>query len=180
MARKRKRDTAEQVQEPTTTTAKRVKTCPEFGLGERQPTTTTTPIIQHPVLSAYYDRIISLRAYLLELLPASSKSRRRRLASVGRERDGQSEPRDGEDEAQFLESQRVSDLSRLLDTTLVGVLKAADTFANHSRQREFATFTQSQFRSSSGSTDAGPTSSLNEVSSALPPYHERNLGVKLT
>ncbi|KAL1956097.1 hypothetical protein VTO42DRAFT_7616 [Malbranchea cinnamomea] len=46
---------------------------------------------------------------------------------------------------------------------MVGVLKKPDNATNITRQREFAAFTQSQFRSTTSSADDGPTSSQSEI-----------------
>lgn len=166
--------------------------------------------LQQPVLSIYYPRVITLRAYILELLPTSSKSRRRKVASIAK--DWHNEPgndKDGDTRSKIktktkdkseikdkdattasrrrrrprislgggvvvTDIERIQELGRLLDSTLVGVLKPLDNAANHSRQRDLAAFTQSQFRCSTlGGTDVGATSSQSEVSqvaSSLPHY----------
>ncbi|WEW60057.1 Telomerase reverse transcriptase [Emydomyces testavorans] len=138
-----------------------------------EPDSTTTA---HPVLSCYYPRVIKLRSYLLELLPPTSKSRRRKVASLGTQsniadcarsttstadvlRVGQSQSQEAE-----REDTRIRDIAKLLDTTLVGVLKPSDHAESQPRQRDFAAFTQSQFRSSLlHCTDVGATSSLSEI-----------------
>ena len=111
----------------------------------------------HPVLSAHYPRVVSLRTYLLELLPASSRARRRRIASEGIQ--SKNQRKNG--------SQGGGELARILDSTLVGVSAPPNPKLNSARQRDFATFSQTQARSSDGSagsgTAAGPTSGLGEV-----------------
>ncbi|KMU74205.1 hypothetical protein CISG_10308 [Coccidioides immitis RMSCC 3703] len=135
------------------------------------PSSTSTT---HPVLSLYYPRVVKLRSYILELLPPTSKSRRRKVASLGsqngrvnniagsrRSTASQSQARNG-DEA---DRSRAQEVAELLDTTLVGVLKQRDHADAHSRQRDFAAFTQSQFRSSRlRCTEVCATSSQSEVS----------------
>jgi len=111
----------------------------------------------HPVISLYYPRVVTLRQYLLDQLPASSKSRRRRIASLGRQGRPARQPADDEDQ-----HHRVQQLADLLDSTLVGVLNESSPAVDLARQKDFAAFTASQFRSSSG-TDAGPTCPLAEV-----------------
>ncbi|EEP82887.1 predicted protein [Uncinocarpus reesii 1704] len=129
----------------------------------------------HPVLSLYYPRVLPLRAYLLTLLPPSSKSRRRKLASLGVQHppdhaahkpaptpSGEVVPPPAQ--ADGAQQDRVRQVAALLDTALVGVLSPLDRVDVHARQREFAAFTQSQFRSSLvRSTDGGATSSLKEI-----------------
>ncbi|KAM5471139.1 Telomerase reverse transcriptase [Microsporum audouinii] len=111
-------------------------------------------MVQQGVLAFYYPRLLSLRTYLLELLPASSVSRQRRVRSVGREKTKQESKEDGDDER----------VARLLDSTIVGVLKPASPAINSARQRELAAFTQSQVRSSAlRGTDVGATSDIADV-----------------
>ncbi|QVM13672.1 hypothetical protein D8B26_008278 [Coccidioides posadasii str. Silveira] len=136
-----------------------------------EPTSSTSTT--HPVLSLYYPRVVKLRSYILELLPPTSKSRRRKVASLGsqngrvsniagsrRSTASQSQARNG-DEA---DRSRAQGVAELLDTTLVGVLKQRDHADAHSRERDFAAFTQSQFRSSRlRCTKVCATSSQSEI-----------------
>lgn len=64
----------------------------------------------HPVISVYYPEVLTLRQYLLRQIPISSKSRRRRIRTVG-----------NEDSPSTSSGSR--ELSTFLDTTLVGVLE---------------------------------------------------------
>lgn len=156
-----------------------------------------SPETQQPVLSIYYPRVVTLRAYILELLPTSSKSRRRKVASIAKDWNydsGNNKDRDRKSKKKKKKNQkknqkqndagahrrqrislgggvavndarRIQELGRLLDSTLVGVLKPLDNAANHSRQQDLAAFTQSQFRCSTlACTDVGATSSQSEVS----------------
>ncbi|GAD98225.1 telomerase reverse transcriptase [Paecilomyces variotii No. 5] len=102
----------------------------------------------HPVISRYYLRVLTLRQYLLEQLPPSSKSRRRRVASLGRQ---------GGDE------ENIEALATLLDSTLVGILRETNRKNDQERQKDFAAFTQSQYKSSLTSTDTGPTCPQSEI-----------------
>jgi len=63
--------------------------------------------VKHTLLSQYYPRLRTLRAYVLEKLPSSSRLRRRKISSVGSPRD--TTVTDAE-----------TQLCRLLDSTLVG------------------------------------------------------------
>lgn len=101
----------------------------------------------HPVISLYYRQVLTLRQYLLDQLPTSSKLRRRRITSL------RSSP----------ERSNVQLLADLLDSTLVGVLKERSPKIDSERQRVYREFTQSQSRSVLASTDTGPTSPQSEV-----------------
>jgi telomerase reverse transcriptase len=105
----------------------------------------TAPISRtHPVISLYYQKVFTLRDYLLQQLPSTSKSRRRRILSL-----------DSPDAS-------TSALAQLLDSTLVGVNDSCPT-VNSERQKEYLSFTQSQSRSLLVSTDTGPNCPQSEV-----------------
>ncbi|KAB8238673.1 uncharacterized protein BDW43DRAFT_121394 [Aspergillus alliaceus] len=95
----------------------------------------------HPVISIYYRQVVTLRQYLLKQIPLSSKSRRRRIASVP---------------TYDPTNSGLGGLSQLLDTTLVGVLKEPTPARSQELRRELADFTASQDRSLLISTDTGP------------------------
>lgn len=112
--------------------------------------TTTAPAqpnpkhrVHHPVISLYYPHVLSLRQYLLRQLPVSSKLRRRRIASLSPSAGSADQP-----------THSHSDLPRLLDTTLVGVLHDSSPLVSQERQRDLLAFTQSQSGSQLGSTCA--------------------------
>ncbi|KAJ5166723.1 uncharacterized protein N7482_005504 [Penicillium canariense] len=109
----------------------------------------------HPVISLYYRQVLTLRQYLLRQLPASSKLRRRRIASLRPPDRSSSIPERGHD--------HVQPLADLLDSTLVGELKEPSPKINCERERDYRAFTQSQSRSILVSTDTGPTSPQSEV-----------------
>lgn len=98
--------------------------------------------VNHPVLSRYYKRLLPLRQYVLEQLPASSKARRRRIATLGRDTGANMDP-------------EARQLAHLLDSTLVGVVEEPDRAVTEARQREFLQFTQSPERSLLGSDRGG-------------------------
>lgn len=108
----------------------------------------------HPVISLYYRQVFTLRQYLLRQLPTTSKSRRRRIASLRPSGSAGKAEQDGH---------TVSPLADLLDSTLVGVLKEPSAKVNSDRKRDYQVFTQSQSRSILSSTDTGPTSPQSEV-----------------
>ncbi|KAF2630853.1 hypothetical protein BU25DRAFT_249279 [Macroventuria anomochaeta] len=49
-----------------------------------QSASATPPAIEQPVLQRFYPRLLTLRHYLMSVLPKSSKNRRRKLARLGR------------------------------------------------------------------------------------------------
>ena len=116
--------------------------------------TPSTGRTSHPVISLYYRQVVTLREYLLEHLPVTSKSRRRRILAGSR----------ADDPA----SQTSQTLAHLLDSTLVGVLKESSPTLNSERQKEYLSFTQSQSRSILVSTDTGPTCPQSEVRPWVP------------
>ncbi|PGG99055.1 telomerase reverse transcriptase [Blastomyces parvus] len=127
--------------------------------------------IYHPVLSLYYPRVVTLRTFLYEQLPLSSKSRRKKVASLGLEKG------DGSGQQPLCPSlspskvgtgvertkEEIQAIAGTLDSTLVGILKEPDSVVNSSRQKEFAAFTQSQVRSSLECTDIGATTSQSDI-----------------
>ncbi|OAL28381.1 hypothetical protein AYO20_09498 [Fonsecaea nubica] len=96
--------------------------------------------VHHPVLSAYYPRVCTLRSYLLGALPATSRTRREKLATFGK-----------------------NDAVDLLDNSLVGVLKNTSTSVKQARKTDFATFTQSQSRVTGADTGRTQPCSIDEV-----------------
>ena len=94
------------------------------------------PSHTHPVISLYYRQILPLRLYLLRNLPGASKVRRRRIASLGVSKCPDTD----------------SNLVRLLDTTLVGVVHESPTVESQRRCRDLLAFTQSQSQSQLEST----------------------------
>lgn len=133
MGRKRKRPSIE-VTDASQKRSKKTKKTPEVNLHPAQ-----SAHHHHPVISRYYSQVVSLRTFLLSSLPSSSKSRRRKVASIDNK------------------------LAHLLDTTLVGIDKQPDEATTQSRQRDLAVFTQSQARSSRDSTDTGASCPQSEL-----------------
>lgn len=125
--------------------------------------------IYHPVLSLYYSRVVTLRTFLCEQLPLSSKSRKKKVASLGLEkRNSFDQPpypsASQEVGTRFKTDEEIQDLAGTLDSTLVGILREHDNTINVSRQKEFASFTQSQALSSLECNDVGATTSQPDVS----------------
>lgn len=105
MSRKRKRNAPESVIEGTTKRPKLFRSRND-----------KNEIVRDHVLSQYYVEVLTLRGYLLAKLPISSKTRRKKIQSVGRSVQLPDESKGKglyEDEA----------LARHLDQTLVGVLE---------------------------------------------------------
>ncbi|KAI0409745.1 hypothetical protein F4802DRAFT_161281 [Xylaria palmicola] len=69
---------------------------------------------RHPVLSQYYPQVQSLRDYVLNKLPSSSRIRRRKVSAVGIANGSSNMPL----------NQVEQSLGALLDTTLVGLSKS--------------------------------------------------------
>ncbi|KAL4990387.1 hypothetical protein BDW68DRAFT_40668 [Aspergillus falconensis] len=110
--------------------------------------------ICHPVISLYYRQVVTLRQYILQRIPLSSRARRRRIAAVG-----------GNDAAKDCPTsvpKREKDLADLLDTTLVGILKELPPIHGEKRRREFIAFTQAQLTTQAG-TNTGPVSPQSEI-----------------
>ncbi|KAJ5817557.1 reverse transcriptase [Penicillium robsamsonii] len=103
----------------------------------------------HPVISLYYRQVVPLREFLLQQLPVTSKSRRRRILTL--------------DSPENQDTNASQTLAELLDSTLVGVLKQSSPTLNSERQKEYSSFNASQSRSILASTDTGPTCPQSEV-----------------
>ncbi|KAL2857858.1 hypothetical protein BJY01DRAFT_116291 [Aspergillus pseudoustus] len=101
--------------------------------------------ISHPVISQYYRQVVTLRQYILQRVPQSSKARRRRIAAVSSD-----------------DAPPISNLAHLLDTTLVGVWTELPLAYSEERRRDFIAYTQTQLRTQAG-TDAEPASPQSEL-----------------
>lgn len=128
--------------------------------------------LKHPTLCLYYDRVSTLREYLLDALPASSRSRRRKIAAVGLQlakhgnnfpnginrptRTTASNPTNDSNELGHVLSKNEDGLRSLLDTTLVC------TIPKDSRESDFASISQ-QGNPADDSFEGG-ASSISEVS----------------
>jgi telomerase reverse transcriptase len=157
MGRKRKRpgrlvsDTA-----PVSLLSKRQKT--------HHPTASAHRPHSHPVLARYYPKVQTLREYMLSVLPDSSRSRRRKIASLRYEsNDDVIELKSARDKDQGQSDE--SKLAHLLDSTLVGV---GDVTGSESvcRSKDFELFSQ-QLSSTIASSLGGGTLSQPEVRASL-------------
>ncbi|OXV06383.1 hypothetical protein Egran_05849 [Elaphomyces granulatus] len=116
----------------------------------------------HPVLSRYYSRVVTLRQYILDRLQSCSRSKRKRIALFGKKPNMEASASTARivldstvGREPQLNGKNVQSIAGLLDSTLVGVVHDASQGIQERRQREFATFAhQSQNRSSPANSDA--------------------------
>ncbi len=101
------------------------------------------------LLLLYYERVVSLRQFLLSKLPSLSKFRRRRLINYG------------------LDEQASQNGIHFLDTTLVGISEETAVAVEEERRRDFLNFTQSQQRSTHSSAGGTQSHGVAEVSTLL-------------
>lgn len=86
------------------------------------------PVVKQALLAQYYPQVLSLRQFLLFKLPTASKTRRKKILSLG-----QNQVLDkGKDR---------SALSDFLDRTLVGVLKCKEVLPQE-RLQQYTSFSQ--------------------------------------
>lgn len=97
----------------------------------------------------------------------SSKSRRRRIGSLGLGLDiqqgGAGPDANADGQSRDEDPQVIQTIAHLLDSTLIGILKEPGPTVDQTRLREFVAFTQSQERSFVDATDTGPTCAQSEV-----------------
>jgi hypothetical protein len=86
------------------------------------------PVVKTAVLAQYYPRVVSLREYLLSKLPTTSKIRRKKIQTVGRNIGGES-------------CERYQVLAEVLDSTLVGVLRDGES-SREERWQQWTSFSQ--------------------------------------
>ncbi|ETS88050.1 hypothetical protein PFICI_01878 [Pestalotiopsis fici W106-1] len=98
-----------------------------------QRATSTPPEIKHAVINQYFAHVLSLRDYILGKLPATSRLRRKKIASLGSSSSTDAEIHDLE---QILGS--------LLDTTLVGYKERPEqpSHTPDNRRQQWTNFTQ--------------------------------------
>lgn len=130
--------------------------------------------IEHPTLCLYYSQISTLRTYLLSSLPVSSRSRRRKIASIGRhqrnvvENSGDDDPLKGAEPPcraacpNRLWPNNERGLATLLDKTLVCTVEDEPRVVDGSREKDFASFSQQANLTTRGSFEEG-TSPISEV-----------------
>lgn len=99
----------------------------------------TPAAIEQPVLQRFYPRLLTLRHYLLSVLPKSSRNRRRKLAQLGRPVAAKTGPHS-------TCSPDDIELAQLLDSTVIGDSGTAkvenEEQLTKDRNRDIETFTQ--------------------------------------
>ena len=90
--------------------------------------------VDHPVLRRFYPVLCTLRRHLLSRLPATSRSRRRRLTSLGCQ--------DHAGAGAEAETNADVELAKLLDSTLVGLPHHIDPANAKERDHDVDCFTQ--------------------------------------
>ena len=166
---------------------KRQKTATEHSQGKKRRTldeSQRVSSISHPVLSLYYPQVRSLRDHLLRSLPPKSRSRRRRIQAIpawvqycciednvagedgalkGR---GTAHVRDNRNSVtDHVQCFEVQNLSRLLDSTLIGIPRLEDT-NNELKEQEPVTLSQQSSTAIGSSAELG-TIPLSEVGNFL-------------
>ena len=88
--------------------------------------------VKHALVAQYFPRTATLRAYVLSKLPAGSRMRRKKIASVGRAPQSSENP--------LADAERA--LGRLLDTTLVGFHQQGSSSKTDRRWEHWVEFSQ--------------------------------------
>lgn len=125
-------------------------------------------LVEHPTLCLYYHRVMTLRDYLLVSLPPTSRTRRRKITSIGRnERHITRDTRKSDPSLQarfpnqsILEEERC--LATLLDYTLVCAVRDKSPILKEPLERDFASFSQEANPSTGSSNNVG-TTTISEV-----------------
>ncbi len=130
--------------------------------------TVGTALVEHPTLCLYYHRVMTLRDFLLASLPPTSRTRRRKIASIGRnERHITRGIRKSDPSLPvrfpnqpMLEEERC--LATLLDYTLVCAVRDKSPILKEPLEKDFASFSQQANPSTGSSNDVGSTT-ISEV-----------------
>jgi telomerase reverse transcriptase len=83
------------------------------------------PVVKEALLAQFYREVLSLREFLISKLPPNSKVRRRKILSVGKKTDSETDQK----------------LSSFLDQTLIGVSKH-NGVSQEERWQQWTTFSQ--------------------------------------
>ena len=129
---------------------------------------TWSTLVEHPTLCLYYHRVMTLRDFLLASLPSTSRTKRRKIASIGRnERHITRDIRKSDPSLQarspnqsILEEERC--LATLLDYTLVCAVRDKSPILKEPLEKDFASFSQQVNLSTGSSNDVGSTT-ISEV-----------------
>lgn len=158
MTRKRKR----YCEKVTAAEASRKRLKLDAGLGSNLVLPKEDAFIKHPLLSFYYPQVLTLRHYILSRLPLSSKTRRRRVASVGTHHQTSADVAASKDQSNTQKLEDDHALAKLLDATLVGRPDGQSPARDDCRARELATFSQ-KVTSTVGSSAGSGTRSQPEA-----------------
>lgn len=135
-----------------------------------QSATATPAAIEQPVLQRFYPRLLTLRHYLLSVLPKSSRNRRRKLAQLGRPIATKKATATSESDV---------GLAQLLDSTVIGEHKAANVDdeeqLTRERNKDISTFTQQLSPTGTGGTYKPGYFLQSEVSCAMQPNDARHV-----
>ncbi|KAL8770748.1 MAG: hypothetical protein Q9209_003615 [Squamulea sp. 1 TL-2023] len=162
MAGKRKRHRSKKLDEQP-----HKRTCHDSDQGASTP---------HPTLSLYYPQIFSLRDYILSRLPASSKSRRRKILGIknttgtGGTHVHNVDPDSEESSPSSQESDfdEEADLAQLLDKTLVCVRPHEPQITWQAREKDFQAFSQNNGAVEESSLLEGNTTQSEGALSGIP------------
>ena len=89
------------------------------------PSNSKDAVVKEALLAQFYPQVVSLREFLISKLPLTSKVRRKKILSVGKKADSETDQK----------------LSKLLDQTLVGVSKHKGV-SQEERWQQWTTFSQ--------------------------------------
>jgi telomerase reverse transcriptase len=129
-------------------------------------------VVKHALLAQYYPIVLTLRQYVLESMPASSKIRRRKISAVGKDGQAAAEHTGTPDSKKDLGNIRTS-LATLLDTTLVGTNKYPTAFREaqpDDRLEQWVEYSQKR-DSSSVSLPGGADGAIDCQVEVGPPNH---------
>lgn len=125
-------------------------------------------LVEHPTLCLYYHRVMTLRDFLLASLPPTSRTRRRKITSIGRnERHITRDIRKSDPslQARFPNQSILEEegcLATLLDHTLVCAVRDKSPILKEPLERDFASFSQ-QANLSTGSSNYVGSTTISEV-----------------
>ena len=114
--------------------------------------------VRHPTLGLYYRNVLTLKDYMLSKLPTTSKTRRRKIASILPDTTNSQQP----DENTNASSQGRHCLSKLLNNTLVCTVREQTPRPESARIENFEAFSQ-HAKCTAASSLGGSTSSLPDL-----------------
>jgi telomerase reverse transcriptase len=126
--------------------------------------TSNASVVKQALLAQYYPQVISLRQYLLSKLPTSSKTRRKKILTLGRTPDVGGDG-NGTDDCK---------LGEFMDSTLIGVLKTEEASPGE-RLQQWTSFSQLADTSNSTLSNSSGTGVVcqSEVHVSIHPFPSR-------